>query len=1094
MASFSFLTEEAAGRAIDGLNFRKYDDMILKVRYAGQIKRRGDTIHRRSPEEPKVESPNQHSTMGLAGNASPCERKGRDVTNPSLDRKYEDSAAGMSPSEQAKRLSKSKRRSGKAMETPNTLSGLKSRQNHESIFSAAQDRNAGNHSREGSESSKSAATLKEEVKNADSSSGLSESLEKFPTAEEGINITKDSLTVNESLQDASAAEQGVMVAKEPPNLSDGPDLSDSLNLSDGPKQIDSPKQSDGPNLGDGPKQSDGSKQSDVANLNEDLQNSSKVEQNAGLDLPKQHQSAEPEQDSGALADAPVVDSSMQNHSESLPRKITEAHLAQATKPQSNRDGDVSTSSLGPQDNSVSPRLPHKIRWKLQQRATKAAKQKKDLEKEQQKSAVKEVGISVETSLESILLDVKSEVNDPSGSENVPPDPAQQQLKRETDLQKSLDENPQSESIGLKESSVNTQNQVPSASKSVEAPETLPIGISGTSSADWPSLPQRVEVDRTEASPLPDTPVSTQPTKKKKKKQKNSTTVPKDVETASKPELNTNIVQKSTVVEIPLDPVHQECATHSIENGDDSPKTLRDEQATEKNCERIGPLRTESVTPTPDRPDPTTSQLTNTKSKKARKSKGKKKAKSAEGSSQTTAFPSEESAEAVAAPSEETTQAVAAPSEETTQASAVPSEEPAEASAIFIRFRPAPETPFVVDQTQDTLPGKINGKEKDQTQAASLTDGDEDGEGRTHTILPVETKKKRKGRNKNKSTSSADEPHVCSRRELTQYHYLKDKHYLPERSKTIRGLAIPDPISSMGPMTENLQDVEVEEPGISQAQAKESSEAGSAASMNQQGAWKTPEDEFKGNSLEAVVRAERFLQNLGELAHPGSGTVTNAKPLNFESAPHLDSSAAETTEIYLTDLAAAMETVEVASALSLMRQPGADLRSPSNFVAASSDVAGPSKTPPLTPQTPYTRTCTESSSSLGNLSDDESAESSTLQSEDDSTDNGGEERATATVEDGSPSPRMPPYTAYPFHPSAGPVRSAQSPAWQDGDVLEVITGVDGQKTLVKVSQDKTETKLSNTEGQQGTERDSVERRDTRVTIPEQQWGYSKNVWI
>ena len=430
----------------------------------------------------------------------------------------------------------------------------------------------------------------------------------------------------------------------------------------------------------------------------------------------------------------------------------------------------------------------------------------------------------------------------------------------------------------------------------------------------------------------------------------------------------------------------------------------------------------------------------------------------------------------------------------TQASAVPSEESAEAPALLIRFRPAPETPFVADQTQDTLPGKIDEKEDDQTQSTSLTDGDQNGEGWSHTILPVEAKKKRKGRNKNKSTSSVEGPHVCSRRELTQYHHLKDRDYLPQRSKTIRGLTVPDPISSVGPMTENLQDFDVEEPDVSHAQAKESSEASSVPSMNQKEAWKTPENELKGNSLEAFMLAENFLQSLGKLAHPGSGTVTNPQPLNLDSTPHHDSSAAETTELYLTDLATAMETVEVASTLSSMRQPGVDLGSPSNFVAASSDVAGPSKTPPLTPQTPYTRTCTESSSSLGNVSDDESTESSTLHSEDDSTDNGGEESAIATAEDGSPSPRMPPYTAYPFHPSTGPPRSAQSPAWQDGDVLEVMTGVGGQKTLVKVSQDKKETKMSNVEGQPGIERDSVERRDPRVTIPEQSWGYSKNVWI
>lgn len=1020
MALFSFLTEEAAARAIDVLNFRHYENMTLKVRYAWHVKKYGDAIHRISPEESKFKSPSLHNTTTFQGTASPCESKGKVTTIPSLDRKYRDSME-MSPAHKAECLSKSKWQSGKAIETPDTVSGLSSRQNYEASFSGPQDGNVAAGSREVSESTKVTATVGREEKVTENSSKLSESLENISTTKEEVTVTKDSLTVRQSLQSSSPVEQGINTAKDSPELSKG------------------------------------------------LESSIKVKQEAVLDVPKQHKNIEPEQGSGAIADAPPLDSSIQDHSQKLPRKMPEIDPVLATEPQTNPDTDASISSLAAEDDSALPRMSHKVKWKLQQRATKAAKQKKILEKEQKKSGAKGVGLLTETSEEIIASDVKSDVTDPSGSKKIPTDTAQQQIKLETDPQISLDGNSQSESISLTESSSDAQNQVLSASKSITAPEKLPASVYETSGADEPCSSEQAKLDGTEGSTSSETLVIT-PQKKKKKKQKQkrkSSTAVQNAEIPSKPELSPSEIEKVTNAEILLDQVHEECAAHSVGSQDGNTETLIDKETMEHKHEAIGLLRTESVTPTQGHPDSTTAQPKNAKSKKARKSKGKRKAKSAE--------------------------AVAAQSEEVAQASAVPSDELAEAAAILVQFLPRPETPSLANQTHDVLPVKIDEKEKGQTQTTPPIDSDEKVEGRAHIMLPVEINKKLNGHKKNEFPSIAEEPHVCSRRELTRYHHLKDRDYWPQLSKIIRGPTLPNPSLSMNPMPENIQDLEAGEPGVTHSQPMESSEANSQAPVNDSGVTKTAEDERKSSSPDAIVHAEQFLQTLDKPADTGSSMVAKPEPLGFEISPYHDSSAASgSQELSVPDSEVVVDHANISSGLSFFGQPVADLRSPPKSVTAFSDVAGRSKTPPLTPHTPYTRTCTESSSSPGILSGDESSESFTLQSEDGLTDNGGEEHATVTAEDGSPSPRMPPRTVYPFHPSTGSLGSAQLP-WQAGDVLQVTTGDDGKKTLVNVSQDQRATNLSQVEVEVENERAYVERRDTRVILPEEKWGYSKCVW-
>lgn len=1059
MIPFSFLTEEAADRAIECVDFGKYDDMTLKVRYAERPRRYRDVNHRISSEGSKFDSPNQDSTMNLAENISLPERKGRDVTNPSLGRRHGYST-GISPSEQAKRLSKSKLPSGKTIETSSTVSGSNSRQNHKAFLPGAHDRNVAAHAREVSKSSKGAVAMKGEIKIAEHSSRLSQGPENVSTVKEGREIAKESPVVDEILQkfstveqevkvaenSSSTAEQGVQVAKDP-----------SSTVEQGVKAAKDSSST----VEQGVKVA-----KDSSILSDSLPNSSEIEPKALPDVAKQQKSAEPGRGGGALADALTVDLSTQDHSQTLPRNMTETDSVLAAEPQANQDADASTSSLAAEDNSVSIRLSHKLRWKIQQRATKAAKQKQILEKEQQQSGAKDIGISVETSGGSIGLDTKSEGNDLSVSENVPSDAAKQQLQLETDLQNSSDENSQSETIGRTESSIATQNQIPSASQCVEAPETLSMGVSETSSADWPSLPKRVEVDGTEASPSLETAVSTQQTKKKKKKQKNSTTVPKDVETACKPEPSPDVIEKAADIETLPDQVHE---TDIRGDGDGNSGIPIDEEATERKCEPIDPLRTESITPTPDHPDSTTAQPKNTKSRKGRKSKGKKKAKSAEGSSQTPAFPAEESAEALAASSKEVL----------TQASAVPSGGSAEAEASVRRIPPAPETPYLAEQTQDNLPVEVDKKETDQTHVVRPTDSDDKGEGQTRTIIPVEINKQRKERQKNKSTSTAEEPHICSRRELTRYHYLKDRDYWPQISKIIREQTDSDSSLSTEAMPENPRNSEVGEPGVSDSQPINPVEANPAASTVDSVEGKMAEGEFKGNSPEVVIRARQFLQALGQLDNTGSGTAAKPKLSNVESANERDSSAAGIKESSIPNPKAVIEHAGLPSALSTVGQSVADLESPPKSTAASSGAAGSSNTPPA----PYTRTGTESSPSLGKLSDYESSESSTLQSDDeDSTDNSVEEPAVT---------REPYYSIYPFHPSARPAGIPQSQLFQTGDVLREKISGDGRKILVR---DRGEMEISGEVLEEEKEREKVERQDTHVILRKEPWGYTKSVWI
>lgn len=977
MIHFSFLTEEAADRAVNGLSFRMYDDMPLKVRPAERPRRYGDTSHRIASDGSNFQSPNQDRTMSLAENISPRESKSRDVASPSLGRRHGD-FTGTSASGQSKRLSKSKLRNGKANETPNTISGSSSRHHHKTSVSGAQGTKAAPHSREVSQSSKSAVTMKEEIKITDHSSRLSHSSENISTAE-GREIPKQFPAVNESPQEPSTVGQEVKAAKDSPRMGDS------------------------------------------------LQNSSEIEKKAVMDVSKEHRPAEPGQGSGALANAPTVDSSFQNDSQTWPRTMAETKSELATEPQANQDANASISSPAAEDNSVPSRLPHKDEWRVQKRPKKAAKHKNMSETEQQKSGAIDMGVPIELSEEGILPDIRSEENDPSVSENVAAETAQQQIQPATNLQNLLDEASQPETMGPTESSVSMQNQVPLASKSVEAPETLPMGVNETSSADWPSLPKRVEVDRTEASSVYETPAVARQTKKKKKKQKNSMTAPKDAGTACKPEPNPCVIEKATDIKtLPVQP-YGECATDIKGDGDGNSGISIDEDATERKRESIEPFRTESVTPTPDHPDSAAAQPQNKQSKKTRKSKNKK-GKSADESSQAPACPSEEAAEALVALSKGVT-----------QVSAVPSEESAEAKASFKPYLPAPETPFLPVQTQNILPVDIDKKEKDQTHIAPPIDSDDKGEDQANTVVPVQSNKKRKGRKKNKSTSTVEEPHICSRKELSQYHFLKDRDYWPQLSKIIRGNSTSGLNSSTEPTPENLLHSEAEKPGVSHSEPKKSAEADSTVSMDESIEGKMVEGELegelKGKSPAVIIRAKEFLEALGNLAVPGPET-------------------------------------------------------------AFSEAAGPSSTPLLTPQTPCTRTGTESSSSLGTLSDDGSSESSTLQSDgDDLTDDGGEDPPTVPADKVPLSSRQ--CQTHLLRPSAKPSGSRLLPDLQPGDKLHIEETPHG--LVFKVSQDEGEREeLSNVkceeEEEEEGERDTVERRDKAVIVESTPWGYSEKVWI
>lgn len=1033
MATFSFLTEEAAARAIDGLNYRNYEDMALRVRYAWQIKKYGDAIHRISPAcVLNDDSSDQHDAISLDGYiSSHSESKGRDVTSRSLGRK--DGDPPKTYLSKVKCLSKPKWQSDKTIETPNNVSGSSSRQHHETSFSSAQNRNVAADSGEVSESIKGTATVELDRKPAQSFSGLHDSLQIPPTTEDELGITKDISKVDESLQELSIVEEGVKIAQDSPKMSEG------------------------------------------------LETSSKLEQKVVPDVPKQQKSTEPMEDTEALADAPALNSSDMDHSQTSPQKMSETGIVPAAEPQVNQDTKASVPSLASVDNSDllllsgtkdSNRLSHKVRWKLQQRAVKAAKQKMNLENEQKKSGAKGVGCLAETSGESIALDVKSEGTDSSVSEKILTDIAQQQTKVETDSQRSSDENSRSGSVGQTESSIGTQNQVPLASQTVGAPETLSTTVNETLSADWPSLPNRVEVDGTEASPLSQTPATSQK-KKKKKKRKNATMVETNAETVSKSEPNPSIIKNSTNFEILLDHIDEECATRGIGSPDGTSETLIDDEVLERTCEPVDPLRTESVTPTQDHPVSKASGPKNTKNRKARKSKGKGKAKSAGGSSQTPAFPSGEPAEA----------------------SAVPSEKLAKAAAFVVRFFPEAEAPVLTDKTHDVPAIEIDEKEKGQTHTVPPIDGDEKENGQTNILPSLKIDEKGKGGKKSKSKSTAEEPHVCSRRELTRYHRLKENNYWSVLSKIIQRPTVPDPSSSMKPMPEKPQDVEIGEPCVAHSQPMESGEANSSAPTNRSGEANAAVDNVNRISPGAVVQAERPVQTFGDLAIPGSSTVAKSQLSSFESAPHHDSSTTGATEFSLPDPKVAVGHSNLPPGLSLICQPeAADIGSPPKPVLALS------KTPPETPQTPYTRTRTGSSCSLGILSSDESSESSNVQSEDDLAENDGEEHAASKAKDGPPSPSgIPSFAVYPFHPSVGPspsapiLQSSEPSSLQFGDFLEVASGLDGEERLVKVLRDIEAREASNLKLDEN-ERDHVERQDAHAVRLEEPWGNSKKVWI
>ena len=1042
MVTFSFLTEEAATRAIDSLHYRTYENMSLRVKHAGQNNKYVAAIHRISPQESKFESLSQHSATKLARNVSPYQIEGSDVANPSLGRNYGDSSK-TSPSEQTQCLSKSVCRGGKAIETPSNFSELSSRQHCETSFSGTQDGNDGVGSREVSESAKVTTTTEQEVKIVEDFPKLSGSLLDSSTAEKEHRITKDAPRAGKIFQNSSTVEKGVNIANGPPEIM---------------RDLENPK----------------------------------IQPKVVSDLPEQQKSTEPEQGSGTSADALAQDSIIKDQRQ-LPQNTPGSNAVSATETQANQDTDASISSLAPVENSALPRLSdtkdpnrlsHKVRWKLQQRATKVAKQKQILENQQKKSGTRAVGSLAKASEESIALDVKSEGTDTSASEKIHVDLAEQHVRLKTDMRISLDENSQSESIGPTESSTNTQNEVSLASKVVEAPKTLPTSVSEASSANGPSLPEQLEVQNNEAPSLSTTAVTTQK-KKKKKKPNNSTKVEKIAESASKHELNSKVIQEVTSCELLPDQVEEECATRSVGSRDDSSETLLGDEAIERNHEPFGPLCTESGTPIQNHPASPTSRPKNTKTKKARKSKGKGKAKSSGGSSQTPAFHSQESAAALTVPLEGVV-----------QASAGLSEALAETLNFEGRSLPKPERPFVVDETHDTLHVETGKKGYSHTHNTPLTNIDKQGNSQTQTVSPVETVKKQKGRKQNKPTSTGEEPHICSRRELSRYHHLKDSDYWPQLSKIILKPAVRDPNSCTQPMPKEFQDVEIGEPGTSHCSPMESIEEYSLASTNESDEAKAIDDESKRDSLEAVIQAEQFMQTLGEVVEPSSRAAAKPKPLSLGITPPHDLSPASAADSSLQDPEAVIEHPNVlSSGLSLICKPGIHLKSSPEPGSASSDIASPSKTPILTPQTTQTFTNMDSLSSQGTLSSDESSESSTAQSEGDMADNGGDELAAIKVEDGPSSPcQIPSLTVYPSHPSATPLRSLRSSWLQPEDMLAVTaTGVNGGKNYVNVLQDKAEVVMINLEVK-GQVREKRERRDNHVIVGEEEWGYAKEVWI
>ncbi len=628
-------------------------------------------------------------------------------------------------------------------------------------------------------------------------------------------------------------------------------------------------------------------------------------------------------------------------------------------------------------------------------------------------------------------------------------------------------------------------------KSSEAPEVSPTNVDETSSMEMPNGRQRLEIYG------PETPWTTIVTHKKK--QKNLAPVKKNVETTcntshsggppSKPEPNPSKTQNATIHEVLFDRIDENCVTHSMGSGASSPGRMEDNEDSGSVSETTGPSHAE-LDPHIQDSIPETCAGTKTNRKRIRKAKGKAKPKSAKRPLRTPV---------------------------------VPSIEARGTSASYVRSLPEPETPFLVDNADDMPPANIAGQ----------------------------------GNDHGTSSINQERPPTYSRKELSQYHNLKDRDYWPQIVKVMQGaggFTVPDPAASTVPTSEECQDSGRSNVSYSQSPAP----CVTKLPVRENIGFEFTHPDSHNLACDRVrpesgTRAEKFLQTCAQLCPPWVSEVAPPKTCEIgkDQIPLAGAAEAAVPDVRVlpsisnlfgdslfgqpSSGSGSHETVDgplkkfhswgitspkrwaslsKSSYSSILANPGdacteADGRTgqitAENLKASSEStetlrgdsprggrsVQDPlessrhskSSTPPRTPQTLYTPTCTNSSSSQGTLSDDESSESSNAQS-------GNEHVANETDYIRPSPPRTPIYTLYPCHPPAAPPsQTPDLPQLQCGDVVEVAPT--GNREIMTVTRDDKILRITDKDGE---EREPVERRDTAVVIEEETWGLPEKVWI
>ena len=815
-----------------------------------------------------------------------------------------------------------------------------------------------------------------------------------------------------------------------------------------------------------------------------------TEQQSDLVFALRRESGVLESGSRIAVDASALDLSIKDSSTTSPKPMVQTDETSPTDPQADQTKNTSVSSsltpvdistLQPPSGSQNLRLPGKIRKRLEQRASKATKQKEAAQQDEQsqqsvisgKAKVRDQR-SANYNTSNVESDTKL-TSQRSVSKTIPGDGAERktQSERNSQPEESTVESHQATSVGdineglqptqataseattknpskkdpsalrpcfidhvvapqtLAESFNASPHQISSTSKAVDMPETSTMDDKDNLKSPRSSKP--VEMDQTENPPSPQTPITTH---KKKRKivtpGKNKVTRVGDPQPSSTSpddaEPSQEVTPKAAEGGLLLEQVDQEHVTQGTESRSGHPETMGDEKAGRICDESSFPHRADSSASSLEQLSPRKSRPSKTKAKKGRKSKRKGKAKSGKQTPETPAEVLEEASKA----------------------------------SSYIRSLPAPETPFLVDDA--------------------------------HITPLVKSDEGEKSHGRITSSSTREGPSTCSREELEQYHHLKKTLYWPQLSKIIGGPSVPDPSSPIVPVREEdhddgslgasqpsstvLNDVKIPDSDGKNGEARRTSTGDPA------------DDEFTRVAPEAVARAKQVLQTCAELAHPGSSGVAEPRPGSFGSVPQYQIPAADGAESSLRDSHALAEKSAPSNANDCVssNSPAGSMKAKHRKVQDPDGSLGCSGREPgaQSQQTSFSRVRTDSSSSERTRTADASSESSNIQSEDEATEKAARKQAATKGVGNLSFPLLDPVTScYPCHSSEAGLGDLE-----DGDVVEVIPTDGGDSEVVKVVREERAWQLTDRDG---VERDLVERRDYSVVPEPEVWGYAQKVW-